>query len=162
MDISGSAWLREIEISARRVGRTAEPSVCTVISHAGASTSLQPHSNGTASHGEDYDDTFEGGPVHAGAVIVPAMLATAEQHGLAGGDLTRGIAVGCEIMCRLCLPAPKCVHEAGFHPTAVFGALGAAAAVASALRLDRAQWVNALGIAGSMASGIIEYLAEGA
>jgi 2-methylcitrate dehydratase PrpD len=44
----------------------------------------------------------------------------------------------------------------------VFGALGAAAGVASALRLSDAQWVNALGIAGSMASGIIEYLAEGA
>ena len=40
--------------------------------------------------------------------------------------------------------------------------LDAAAGVASALRLDDAQWVNALGIAGSMASGIIEYLAEGA
>src|ERR1700687_4666234 len=30
--------------------------------------------NGTAAHGEDFDDTFEGGPVHAGAVIVPAVL----------------------------------------------------------------------------------------
>src|SRR4029079_7206117 len=47
-------------------------------------------------------------------------------------------------------------------PTAVFGALGAAAGVASALRLPDAQWFNALGVAGSMASGIIEYLAEGA
>src|SRR5205814_731512 len=71
------------------------------------------------------------------------------------------IAVGCEVMCRLCLPAPKRVHAAGFHPTAVFGALGAAAGVASALRLDDGAWVDALGIAGSMASGIIEYLAEG-
>ncbi len=44
----------------------------------------------------------------------------------------------------------------------MFGALGAAAGVATALRLDDTQWVNALGIAGSMASGIIEYLAEGA
>src|SRR5215470_13004321 len=34
--------------------------------------------NGTAAHGEDYDDTFEGGPVHAGAVIVPAVLAACE------------------------------------------------------------------------------------
>jgi 2-methylcitrate dehydratase PrpD len=44
----------------------------------------------------------------------------------------------------------------------VFGALGAAAGVSSSLRLDETQWFNALGIAGSMASGIIEYLAEGA
>jgi 2-methylcitrate dehydratase PrpD len=118
--------------------------------------------NGTAAHGEDYDDTFEGGPIHAGAVIVPALLATAEHHGLTGGDFARGVAVGCEVMCRLCLVAPKRVHIAGFHPTAVFGALGAAAGVSSALRLDTGQWCNALGIAGSMASGIIEYLAEGA
>jgi 2-methylcitrate dehydratase PrpD len=54
------------------------------------------------------------------------------------------------------------VHQAGFHPTAVFGALGAAAGVAAALALSERQWVDALGIAGSMASGIIEYLAEGA
>src|SRR5258706_3215616 len=142
---------------------TAEPGACTVIGHAGGfNVATAALCNGTGGHGEDYDDTFEGGPVHAGVVIVPAMLATAEQHGLAGADLAHGIALGCEIMCRLCLPAPKRVHEAGFHPTAVFGALGAAAGVASALSLDKTQWFNALGIAGSMASGIIEYLAEGA
>jgi 2-methylcitrate dehydratase PrpD len=72
-----------------------------------------------------------------------------------------GVAVGSEIMCRMCDVAPKLVHKAGFHPTAVFGAIGAAAGVASALGLNAQQWVNALGIAGSMASGIIEYLAEG-
>jgi 2-methylcitrate dehydratase PrpD len=81
---------------------------------------------------------------------------------LSGAALERGIAVGAEVMCRLCLVAPKRVHQAGFHPTAVFGALGAAAGVAAALRLPARQWVDALGIAGSMASGIIEYLAEGA
>ena len=142
---------------------SAEPGACTVIGHSGGyNVATAALCNGTAAHGEDYDDTFEGGPVHAGAVIVPALLATAEQHGLAGRDMTRGLAVGCEVMCRLCLVAPKRVHKAGFHPTAVFGALGAAAGVATALRLSEAQWVNALGIAGSMASGIIEYLAEGA
>ncbi len=63
--------------------------------------------NGTAAHGEDYDDTFEGGPVHAGAVIIPALLAAAEHIGFPARDLARGIAVGCEVMCRLCLPAPQ-------------------------------------------------------
>jgi 2-methylcitrate dehydratase PrpD len=142
---------------------TAEPGLCTMIAHAGGfNVATAALCNGTAAHGEDFDDTFEGGPVHAGAVIIPALLAAAEAHRLPGTDLARGIAVGCEVMCRLCLPAPKLVHKAGFHPTAVFGALGAAAGVATALRLDDTQWVNALGIAGSMASGIIEYLAEGA
>ena len=79
-----------------------------------------------------------------------------------GAAALRGIAVGVEVLCRLSLVAPKAVHKAGFHPTAVFGAMGAAAGVAAALGLDRRQTVDALGIAGSMASGIIEYLAEGA
>jgi len=142
---------------------SAEPGSCTAIGHAGSfNVATAALCNGTAAHGEDYDDTFEGGPVHAGAVIVPAVLAAAEAHGLSGADVERGIAVGCELMCRLCLVAPKRVHQAGFHPTAVFGALGAAAGVASAMRLDTIAWCHALGVAGSMASGIIEYLAEGA
>jgi len=118
--------------------------------------------NGTAAHGEDFDDSFEGGPVHAGAVIVPAVLAIAERNKMEGRDALRGIAVGAEVMCRASLVAPKLIHQAGFHPTAVLGAMGAAASVATALRLSKNQFVNALGIAGSMAAGIIEYLAEGA
>jgi 2-methylcitrate dehydratase PrpD len=64
-------------------------------------------------------------------------------------------------MCRLSTVAPTLAHKAGFHPTAIYGAAGAAAGVATALGLDRRQTVDALGVVGSMASGIIEYLAEG-
>jgi len=117
--------------------------------------------NGTAAHGEDYDDTFEGGPVHSGAVIVPAVLAACEREGLGGDRFLIGLTTGVELMCRLSLVAPMATHNAGFHPTAVFGALAAAGGVAAALRLPQMQIVSALGIAGSMASGIIEYLAEG-
>src|SRR5216683_854636 len=118
--------------------------------------------NGTAAHGEDFDDSFEGGPVHAGAVVVPAVLAVAEREHLSGRDALLGIAVGVEVMCRASLVAPKLIHKAGFHPTAVLGAMGAAASVATALQASKNQFVNTLGIAGSMAAGIIEYLAEGA
>jgi 2-methylcitrate dehydratase PrpD len=118
--------------------------------------------NGTAAHGEDFDDTFEGGPVHAGAVVVPAVLAACERHRPEGEAALIGIAAGVETLCRLGLVAPKLVHKAGFHPTAVFGAMAAAAGVAAALGLGRRGIVDALGIAGSMAGGIIEYLAEGA
>jgi 2-methylcitrate dehydratase PrpD len=118
--------------------------------------------NGTAAHGEDYDDTFEGGPVHAGAAIVPAVLAVAEREKLGGADAVFAIAVGLEVTCRASLVAPKRIHKAGFHPTAVLGAMGAAAGVAAAVKATDGQFVAAQGIAGSMASGIIEYLAEGA
>ncbi|MDH3420042.1 MAG: MmgE/PrpD family protein [Gammaproteobacteria bacterium] len=117
--------------------------------------------NGTAAHGEDFDNTFEGCPVHWGAVVVPAVIAAAEAHRLSGSQTLIGLAVGGELMCRLGLLAQKGVHTAGFHPTAVLGAMGATAGVAAALRLTRDQTANALGIAGSMASGIIEYLADG-
>src|SRR5262245_52441788 len=74
---------------------------CTAIGHrraldAGGAAFV----NGTAAHGEDFDDTFEGGPIHAGAVIVPAVLAVAEQEKLSGADALRGIAIGTELMCR--------------------------------------------------------------
>lgn len=117
--------------------------------------------NGTAAHGEDFDDTYEGGPVHAGAVLVPVLLAAAERHRLSGNDLLRGIATGVEVTCRLCAVAPTRVHRAGFHPTAIFGVMGAVAGLAAAMRLRQEQLVDAFGIAGSMASGIIEYLADG-
>jgi 2-methylcitrate dehydratase PrpD len=135
---------------------------CTAIGHAGprdaAGAALI---NGTAAHGEDFDDTFEGGPVHAGAAIVPAVFAAAERFGLDGRAALLGIGVGVETICRLSLVAPRLVHKAGFHPTSVFGTLAAAAGVGAAMKLEAGQLVDALGIAGSMASGIIEYLADG-
>ena len=135
---------------------------CTAIGHTRTlSAAGAAFVNGTAVHGEDFDDTFEGGPVHAGAVIVPAVLAACEQYQPHGPAALLGIAVGVETMCRLSLVVPKAVHQAGFHPTAVFGAVAAAAAANAALKVSGRQMVDALGIAGSMAGGIIEYLAEG-
>jgi len=137
--------------------------ICSVVGHPRLlSASGAAFVNGTAAHGQDFDDTFEGGPVHAGAVIVPAVLAACERHRPNGPMALLGIAVGAEVLCRLSLVAPKAVHKAGFHPTAVFGAMGAAAGVGAALGLSALEIVDALGIAGSMAGGIIEYLAEGA
>lgn len=136
---------------------------CTAIGHQqGFSPEDAALLNGTAAHGEDFDDTFEGGPVHSGAVIVPAVLAACERFGRNGSDALLGIAVGVEALCRLSLVAPKRIHDAGFHPTAVLGAMAAALAVSKSIGGSEKQTVDALGIAGSMAGGIIEYLAEGA
>jgi 2-methylcitrate dehydratase PrpD len=150
-------YVRSIRKSQERGGK------CTAIGHTG---SLRAEDaallNGTAAHGEDFDDTFEGGPVHSGAVVVPAVLAACEQFGRSGRDALLGIATGVEALCRLSLVAPKKIHKAGFHPTAVLGVFGSALGVAKSMGLNQKQTVNALGIAGSMAGGIIEYLAEGA
>src|SRR5215470_117134 len=154
---------RRLDYVASTLAACDDDGPCTAIGHARTlSAAGAALVNGTAAHGEDFDDTFEGGPVHAGAVIVPAVLAACERHNPDGPSALLGIAVGVETMCRLSLLAPKLVHKAGFHPTAVFGTIAAAAGVGAALRLDRRQMIDALGIAGSMAAGIIEYLAEGA
>src|SRR4051812_8810916 len=69
---------------------------CTAIAHARTLTaSGAAFVNGTAAHGEDFDDTFEGGPVHAGAVVVPAVLAACERHNPGGREGLGGVAVGC-------------------------------------------------------------------
>ena len=136
---------------------------CTAIGH--ATTFSAEHAaliNGAATHGEDFDDTFEGGPVHSSAVIVPAVLAACERFGRDGRAALVGIVAGVETLCRLSMVVPKAVHRSGFHPTSVLGAPAAALAVAATLGLGRKQMVDALGHAGSFASGIIEYLAEGA
>ena len=118
--------------------------------------------NGTAAHGEDYDDTFEGTPVHTGTVAIPTVLAVCEVYSRGSDHLIKGIVATAELICRTTLVQPTAQHKAGFHPTGVIGALGAAAGVGAVLGLDASKIKDALGVAGSFASGIIEYLAEGA
>ena len=136
---------------------------CTALGHADTLKAEDAAMlNGTAAHGEDFDDTFEGGPVHSSAVVVPAVLAACERFGLSGRDALLGIATGVEALCRLSLVAPKLIHNAGFHPTAVLGTLAATLGVAKTLQLNEKQTVHALGIAGSMSGGLGEYLVDGA
>ena len=136
---------------------------CTAIGHeATFSAATAAIINGTAVHGEDFDDTFEGGPVHSSAVVLPAVLAACERFGRDGRSALKGIVVGIEALCRLSMVVPKAVHKSGFHPTSVLGTVAAALAASAALGLDRKQTVDALGNAGSFASGIIEYLTDGA
>lgn len=162
LDVAGLCISARNEPYVQAVIAASGPGDATAIGHA---RGFDPFSaaliNGTAAHGEDYDDTFEGGPVHSGAVVVPAAMAICELENLPGDKLLLATAYGAELLCRLSLVTPKAIHKAGFHPTAVIGTMAAAAACSVALGLNKKQTVDALGIAGSMASGIIEYLAEG-
>jgi 2-methylcitrate dehydratase PrpD len=162
LDVAGLCIAARREPYVQAVLSAADAGPCTAIGHSGGfdvySAALI---NGTGAHGEDYDDTFEGGPVHSGAVMIPAVLAICEREKRSGQEALTAAAVAAELLCRMSLVAPKATHKAGFHPTAVFGAAASAAGAAKALGLNAVQTVSALGIAGSMASGIIEYLAEG-
>ena len=112
----------------------------------------------------DLDDTLwpVWPAIERAEAVVPAVLAACERFNLDGRAALHGIVAGVETLCRLCFVMPKAIHKAGFHPTSVLGAMAATLAVSTAMGLNRKQTVDALGIAGSMASGIIEYLADGA
>ncbi len=117
--------------------------------------------NGTTAHGEDFDNTYEGCPVHSGVVIVPALFAAGEMHQLPAAQVALGIAAGIEVMCRLGATAKKAVHSQGFHPTSVLGTVASAVGVGVARGYNQKQLTDTIGDAASMASGIIEYLGDG-
>ena len=135
---------------------------CTAIGHArtldAAGAALL---NGVGIHGEDFDDTLEGAPIRVGAMTIPAALAVGERYNLSGERVFLGICAGLETVCRINTVAPGHIHKAGFHPVGVIGALGAAAASAVTMGLNREQTTAAFGIAASFSSGILEYLTEG-
>ncbi|MET8307880.1 MULTISPECIES: MmgE/PrpD family protein [unclassified Micromonospora] len=123
---------------------------------------LAAFGNGVLAHSLDYDDTHLPSVLHPSAAVVPAALAAAELAGASGQDTVAAIAVGLEVCVRLGmagydLEAGNSVFfEHGQHATSICGALGGAAAAARLLGLDAAGILDSLGIAASMASGLIE------
>jgi 2-methylcitrate dehydratase PrpD len=117
--------------------------------------------NGTLAHGLDYDDTLEGAIVHTGSCCATAALAAGEAHHASGPEVLAAIVAGVEVMAAVGRVCPGAFHRRGFHPTALCGTFGAAAAAGRLLRLAPAELATAFGICGSQASGIIEYLADG-
>ena len=98
--------------------------------------------------------------MHASAVVLPAVLAAPSATAPAARTCCAATWLR-RADVPLALVAATTIHRASFHPTAVIGALGAAAGVGAALRLSPRQLTDALGVAGGIASGVIEYLAEG-
>lgn len=113
--------------------------------------------NGTMAHTLDYDDTHTGGIVHGSACIIPAAIAAAESRQRDGRELITAVVAGWELAARIGLAAPGKFHERGFHTTSVAGTFGATAAAAQLFALTEEQTVYALGISGSMVSGLNEY-----
>ncbi len=119
--------------------------------------------NGVAAHGLEMDDVENRSSLHPGVVVFPAALALAEQMDASPADFYAAVVAGYEVTLRVGAALhPASAYERGFHPTAVCGTLGAAAASARLLRLSAEQTNMALGIAGSMAAGSMAYLDEGA
>lgn len=118
--------------------------------------------NGVSAHALELDDVHLASSLHPGVVVVPAAIAACERAGASGEDLLKSVTIGYEVMTRMGIAVdPKAHYAHGFHPTSTCGVFGAAAAAAHAFGLNREQLVNALGIAASTASGLLEFSYSG-
>lgn len=107
--------------------------------------------SGTAAHALDYDDQALTG--HPSAVLVPALLAEGELLGSSGSELVAAYVAGYEVWAEL-VRRSNDYHTKGWHPTSVFGVIGAAAAASVLRRLPAERAATALAIAASHASGL--------
>lgn len=140
------------------------PGPATVI---GEAAPLAPQyaalANGATGHAIELDDVTEASSLHPGVVVFPAALAMAEAVGASPRDLVAAVVLGYEVICRLGNAVGVKAHYArGFHPTATCGTFAAAAVAARLMGLDAARAAHALGVAGSMAAGSMQYMDSGA
>ncbi len=120
--------------------------------------------NGTASHGIEHDDTHSGGSVHLGTTMYSVALALAETlPDTSPEEFLTAVVAGYEATACLAMAVqPKEHYALGFHPTQTCGVFGASITASKLLGLTAEQTLAAVGIAGSMAAGSMEFLAEGA
>lgn len=118
--------------------------------------------NGTGAHSIEMDDVTRESSLHPGVAAIPAALALAQERRASATDLLAAILCGYEVTMRVGNAlGPASAYSRGFHPTGVAGAFGAAVAAGRLSGLDAEGLTRALGIAGTMASGSLEYLADG-
>jgi 2-methylcitrate dehydratase PrpD len=121
-----------------------------------------PLLNGMLIHAFDFDDTHHPLVIHNTSVVMPAALAISEWLGLSGKEFITACAVGFEVSLRVARgPRVHAMHGRGYHPTAVCGVFGGAAAAGRLLGLTHEQLTNAFGLAGSQGSGNMEWQSDG-
>jgi len=149
----------------RMLAHSPSPGPCTVIGTTRQSSAESAAlANGAAAHSLELDDTHQAGSIHLGVVIFSAAIALSEiQSDISADQFVAAVVAGYEVAARLAMAVqPKFHYELGFHPTSTCGVFGAAVTAAKLLRLSEEQMLSAVGIAGSMAAGSLEFLADGA
>ena len=115
--------------------------------------------NGALAHAFELDSlTRPGAGAHPGATVLPPALAVAQQQGgLSGKALIAAFVAGNEVMIRIGRATGHTNEARGFHAPGTTGPSGAAVACGHLLGLDAAKMTNAIGIAGSLAGGLLEF-----
>lgn len=112
--------------------------------------------NGTLTHSFELDDLHHVAILHPGGTTLPATTAAAELTGTVTGlDLVLAHVAGLEISSRVGLAVGVPLLMRGWHNNGVLGVFGAAAGTARALGLTAAQTHHAIGVAGSLAAGLM-------
>ena len=118
--------------------------------------------NGALAHAFESDNlTRPGAGVHPGGTLLPPALAVAQELGSSGRDLITAVIAGFEVMYRIGRATKHSNERHGFHAPGTTGPFGAAVAAGKLMRLDAAAMTNALGIAGSLAGGLMEFARSG-
>ncbi|MFC1918503.1 MmgE/PrpD family protein [Chloroflexota bacterium] len=116
-----------------------------------------PHAalaNGTMAHALDYDDSVLG-QAHNGVVLMPTIFTLAEELGSSGKEAIEAYVLGIEVWVAIANSMLD-LHLKAWHPTNIFGTMGAATAASKLLKLNVEQTVMALGIAGSQSAGLLQ------
>ena len=118
--------------------------------------------NGALAHAFEMDNlTWPSTGVHPGATLLASALALAQERGRGGRELITAIVAGAEVMIRIGRATQHRNEGRGFHAPGTTGPFGAAVTCARLLRLDGERMRNALGIAGSLACGLLEFARAG-
>jgi 2-methylcitrate dehydratase PrpD len=114
--------------------------------------------NGTMAHAMDYDDAHQMGAGHVSCPCWSAALALASHLGSSEQETLAAFITGFEVMARLGGGGPRGVgrnmHRRGFHPTSIFGRVGAAVAASVLMHLEEPGIERGLGIAATTAGGL--------
>jgi 2-methylcitrate dehydratase PrpD len=113
--------------------------------------------NATFGQGCELDDVGFAAGGHLSAATVPVGLALCEKERVSGKALLSSVVAGCDVMYRLLLAVRPSSGKRGFHSHGIGGPFGAMVVAARLLRLNDDQMLHAFGIAGSHASGTMEY-----
>jgi len=117
--------------------------------------------NGTLGYYCDIEPHHVAAVLHPAAICVPVALAFAEWKNADGKKLLAAMTLGVEASCRVSFAVnPRDMYSRGFHPTSIAGVFGAAAAAGCVLRLNHSQLLNALGLAGNQASGLLAWASD--
>ena len=112
-------------------------------------------------HGADYDDTHVAAILHPSAAVVAAAVTVGEYVGADGREMMTAIVAGWEIAVRLGLAAKGRFHDVGYHGTGIIAPFAAACVAGRLMGVSREILVNTLGICGSQAAALQEFLHDG-